>query len=157
MMNTWSRGRDEILGMPQRRELTQVIADAGMAERMLTTARQHLTSAELLAATDSYLAYAALHDAVRKAMAALLQTQGLRATTAGGHLAIQHATRAQLGASMGAILRPVDRIRTTRHESEYPTQSTWIDEDTVRDDIPAAQAIVEAAGKALPHLPPFVT
>lgn len=155
-MTSWARGREEIVGMLGRRELTQVVADAELAERMLSTARQHLLSADALAATDPYLAYAALHDAVRKSLAALLQMQGLRATTSGGHLAVQHATRAQFGASMGAILRPVDRIRTTRHESEYPTSFTWIDEDSVRDDLPAAAAVVESAEKALHHLSPFV-
>lgn len=38
-MTSWARGRDEIIGMLQRRELTQVIADAELAERMLSTAR----------------------------------------------------------------------------------------------------------------------
>jgi hypothetical protein len=155
-MASWTRGRDEIVGMLQRRELTQVVADTELAERMLSTARQHLFSAEALARTDPHLAYAALHDAVRKSLAALLQIQGLRATTTGGHLAVQHAARAQFGASMGAILRPVDRIRTTRHESEYPTTTTWIDEDSVQDDLPAATAVVDAADKALRHLSPFI-
>jgi hypothetical protein len=155
-MSGWTRGRVEILGMLERRELTQVVAEPELAERMLTTAQQHLVSAQLLAGSDPYLAYAALHDAVRKALAALLQVQGLRATTAGGHLAVQHAAKAQFGSSMGAILRPVDRIRTTRHECEYPGSTTWIDEDTVNDDLPAAQAVVEAAIKTLPHLTPFI-
>ncbi|GLW97552.1 hypothetical protein [Microtetraspora sp. NBRC 16547] len=155
-MTSWARGRDEIVGMLQRRELTQVVADPELAGRLISTARQHLVSAETLAGTDPYLAYAALHDAVRKALAALLQVQGLRATTTGGHLAVQHAARAQFGATMGSILRPVDRIRTTRHEGEYPTPTTWIDEDTVRDDLSAAAAIVDAADKVLPHLPVFI-
>lgn len=62
-----------------------------------------------------------------------------------------HAVQAQFGASMGAILRPVDRIRVTRHEAEYPGLSTYIDEDSVLDDLPKAEAIVEAVAKALPH------
>jgi hypothetical protein len=154
-VGSWERGREDILGMLQRRELTQVVADAELANRMLATARQHLRSVELLAADDPYLAYAALHDAVRKALAALLQTQGLRATTTGGHLAVQHAVKAQFGATMGAILRPVDRIRSARHDAEYPTEGTWFDEDTVLDDLPKARAVVEAAVKTLPLLSPF--
>jgi hypothetical protein len=82
--------------------------------------------------------------------------QGLRATTSGGHLAVIHAIHAQFGASMGAILRPVDRIRVTRHGAEYPGTATYIDEQAVLDDIPRADAIVEAAAKALPHLTPFI-
>jgi hypothetical protein len=151
----WARGREEIIGMIQRHELTQVVPDPELAGRLLATARQHLVSAELLAADDPYLAYSALHDAVRKALAALLQTQGLRASSTGGHLAVQDAARAQFGTSMGAILRPVNRIRTTRHESEYPGPSTWIDRETVLDDLPAARAVVQAATETLPHLTPF--
>jgi hypothetical protein len=83
-LGTWER-RDH--RHAQRRELTQVVVDAELAARMLSTARQHLVSAEALARTDPYLAYAALHDSVRKSLAALLQIQGLRATTTGGHLA----------------------------------------------------------------------
>jgi uncharacterized protein (UPF0332 family) len=154
-MSSWPRGREEVQGMIERRELTQVVADADLAERLLATARQHLDSAGVLAATDPYLAYTALYDAIRKALAALLQAQGLRATTTGGHLAVQQAARAQFGASMGAILRPVDRIRTTRHEAEYPSAGTYIDEDTVTDDLPEAEAVVEAVAKAMPHLSPF--
>lgn len=47
-------------------------------------------------------------------------------------------------------------IRTTRHSGEYPGPTTWIDQDTVSDDLPAAQAVVGAAAKTLPHLSPFV-
>jgi hypothetical protein len=104
----WARGREEILGMLERQELTHVIANAELADRLLATARQHLASARLLAASDPYLAYVAVYDAIRKALSALLQIQGLRPTTFGGHLAIMHAVQAQFGASMGAILRPVD-------------------------------------------------
>jgi hypothetical protein len=154
-MTRWSRGQAEIIGMIERRELTQVTADTDLADRLLATARQHIASAQLLAGTDPYLAYAALHDAIRKGLSALLQMQGLRATTSGGHLAVTQAVNAQFGASMGAILRPIDRIRVTRHEAEYPGPTTYLDEDTVRDDIPKAEAVIEAVTKALPHLPVF--
>ena len=148
-------GQAEIIGMIERREITQVTADADLADRLLATARQHVASAQLLAGSDPYLAYAALHDAIRKALSALLQVQGLRATTSGGHLAVTQAVNAQFGATMGAILRPVDRIRVRRHEAEYPGPTTYIDEDTVRDDVPKAEAVIEAVAKALPHLPVF--
>lgn len=47
------------------------------------------------------------------------------------------------------------RGRVTRHEAEYPGQATYIDQDTVLDDLPKAEAVVEAAAKALSHLSPF--
>jgi hypothetical protein len=109
-MSGRTRGHDEILEMIERGELAQVSANNELANRLLATARQHLASARLLAASDPYLAYAAVYDAIRKALSALLQVQGLRTTTSGGHLAVMHAVQAQFGPSMGAILRPVDRI-----------------------------------------------
>lgn len=142
--------------MLERGELTQVSADTELADRLLAAARQHVVSADLLADNDSYLAYSAIHDAIRKALSALLQVQGLRPTTSGGHLAVSQAIHAQFGASMGSILRPVDRIRITRHSAEYPGPATYIDPDTVRQDLPKAEVIIEAAAKALPHLPVFV-
>jgi len=156
-MSGWARGREEILGRLERQELTQMTANTELAKRLLATARQHLASVRLLAASDPYLAYVAVYDAIRKALSALLQIQGLRATASGGHLAVMHAVKAQFGASMGAILRPVDRIRVTRHEAEYPGQATYIDQDTVLDDLPKAEAVVEAVTKTLPHLSPFTT
>jgi hypothetical protein len=141
--------------MTERQELTQVTANRELADRLLATARQHLASARLLATSDPCLAYAAVYDAIRKALSALLQVQGLRATTSGGHLAVTHAVQAQFGPSMGALLRPVDRIRATRHDAEYPGQATYIDTDAVLDDLPKAEAIAEAAARAIPHLSVF--
>jgi len=143
--------------MIERRELDQVTANPELADRLLATARQHLASASLLAPSDPYLGYAALYDAIRKSLSALLQIQGLRATTSGGHVAVVQAVQAQFRASMGPILRPVDRIRVTRHEAEYPGQVTYIDEQSVLDDLPKAEAIVEAVAKALPHLTAFTS
>lgn len=108
-----------------------------------------------MADEDAELAYAAVHDAVRKALAAMLQAQGLRATTTGGHLAVQHAVKAQFAATMGTLLRPIDRIRVTRHSAEYPSSDTYIDADAVRADVPVAKAVVDAADSAINHLPVF--
>jgi hypothetical protein len=79
----WARGREEILGMLERGELSRVTANAGLADRLMATARQHVASVRLLADSDPYLAYVAVYDAIRKALSALLQIQGLRATTSG--------------------------------------------------------------------------
>jgi hypothetical protein len=152
---SWQRGHDEIVIMIDQNDLTQVVADLDLAERLLSAARRHVKSAETLCDSDPELAYAALYDAIRKALSAMLQAQGLRPTTTGGHLAVQHAIRAQFGASMGAILRPVDRIRATRHAIQYPDPETYIDADAVRADLPAAIELIDAAAKAVPHLPVF--
>jgi hypothetical protein len=36
---SWERGRDEILGMLERAELTRVVADFGLAERLIASAK----------------------------------------------------------------------------------------------------------------------
>lgn len=141
--------------MLERAELTRVVADLGLAKRLIVSATRHLSSAERLRDQDPELAYAAIHDAVRKAMAAMLQAQGLRPTATGGHVAVQHAVRAQFGSSMGKLLRPVDRIRITRHRVEYPDSETWVDADAVLADIPPARELVQAADKAIGHLTVF--
>jgi hypothetical protein len=152
---SWQRGRDDILTMLDQGELTQVVADLDLAERLLAAARRHVNSAETLCDSDPELAYAALYDAIRKALSAMLQAQGLRPTTDGGHLAVQRAAWAQFGVSMGALLRPVDRIRTTRHAIQYPDAESYIDADAVRADLPAAIELIDAATKAVPHLQVF--
>lgn len=153
---SWQRGRDEILTLLDRGKLTQVVADLDLAQRLLTAARRHVKSAETLRDDDPELAYAAVYDAIRKALSAMLQAQGLRPTTEGGHLAVQRAVRAQFGASMGALLRPVDRICTTRHAIQYPDSATYVDADDVRADLPAAAALIDAAAQAIPHLSVFI-
>jgi hypothetical protein len=64
--------------------------------------------------------YALAYDAARKALTAILENQGLRPTTRGGHLAVYEAVRAQLEAPMGRLLRTFNRMRTRRHDAEYP-------------------------------------
>jgi hypothetical protein len=41
--------------------------------------------------------YALAYDGARKALTAILENEGLRPTTRGGHLAVFEAVRAQLG------------------------------------------------------------
>jgi hypothetical protein len=49
---------------------------------------RHLTSAQEVCAHDPEGGYALLYDAARKALTAVLGNQGLRPTSAGGHLAV---------------------------------------------------------------------
>ena len=48
--------------MLERGELSQVTANAELADRLMATARQHLASVRLLADSDPYLAYVAVYD-----------------------------------------------------------------------------------------------
>ena len=83
----WDQGRADIERMLADRRLQRVPASREHAERMLAQARKHLTSAQEVCGDDPEGGYALLYDASRKALAAVLGNQGLRPTSAGGHLA----------------------------------------------------------------------
>ena len=67
-------------------------------------------------------AYQLAYDALRKSAASLLEAQGLRATSKGGHIAVQEAVTAQFGAAVRTF-RSFSRIRRTRNTFEYPSSS----------------------------------
>jgi len=72
---------------------------------------QHLASARMIASSgDLTCAYQLADDARRKSSAALLSAQGLRATSRGGHVAVQDAVNAQFGEAVTAF-RAFARVR----------------------------------------------
>lgn len=136
-------------------DLEQVTASPENAARLLAEAQRHLRSAELVAGADPAGGYDLLYAAARKSMAAVLAVQGLRATSKGGHIAVQEAVAAQLGRS-GAVVRPFGRLRRTRNDADYPRlDSPQLSEQDIAEDLPKARDIVTAMGQLLPHLQPW--
>jgi hypothetical protein len=152
---SWGQGREAILRLLDERSLEMVPADIELSMRIIDTAVTHVATARREAELDPVMAYTALYDASRKALTALLQTQGLRPTRTGGHLAVFEACRAQLDPPLGAIIRPLDRMRRTRHAAEYPDSSTMITTVDVLADLPKAEAIIDAAQRLVERLPVF--
>jgi len=121
---TWQPGRDKIADLLAAGELEQVAADRGIAQRLLEDADRHVaTAATARSAGDLSGAYQLAYDAFRKSAASLLAVQGLRATSRGGHIAIQDAVLAQFGPSVPAF-RSFSRIRRARNSFEYPSATT---------------------------------
>jgi HEPN domain len=118
---SWEQGRAVIEQLLDDRHLEQVPADPVLAKDILDQAKSHLIAAERVSSIDPYIAYSALYDAARKALTALLQAQGLRPTRGGGHVAVIDAARAQMVPPLAGILRPMHRMRRTRHDAEYPS------------------------------------
>ena len=87
MKRTSDQGRSVIEDLVHDNHLQVVPASREHAERLLRQARQHLASAEDICTDDPQGAYALIYDAARKALTALLENQGLRPTSAGGHIA----------------------------------------------------------------------
>ena len=83
----------------------------------------------------------------------MLENQGLRPTTRGGHLAVYDATRAQLDPPMGQALRPFDRMHRQRHDVECPpTDAPQLTADHVREDVTKAAAIVDLGERVLDQM-----
>jgi hypothetical protein len=143
---TWQPGRDRIAELLEAGELQQVTADTAMAQLLLDDAGRHLDSAAAASASgDLSGAYLLAYDALRKSAASLLAIQGLRATSRGGHIAIQEAVLAQFGPTV-RILRSFGRIRRARNSFEYPSTVTpGPSADDVTDAIKIAGQTREAA------------
>lgn len=152
----WNQGRAEIESMVVSGELERIRADRERALAMLDEASAHIRSAAVVVGIDPQGAYVLLYDASRKAMAAVLENQGLRATSRGGHLAVYRSVRAQLDPPMGATLRPFDRMRRRRNAVEYGADSQApVTCDEVLEDAVKSQAIVEAVRQVLDSMSPF--
>lgn len=98
----------------------------------IDAAEKHLKSALAIADSDPDGSYALLYDAARKSLAAVLQTQGLRATSRGGHYAIPEAIAAQFTKPPPSDdFRSFGRLRRTRNQIEYDDISSVTAEDAV--------------------------
>jgi hypothetical protein len=151
----WDQGRAVIDRMLADHQLQRVPPSREHADRLIAQAGQHLTSAGQVCDHDPAGGYALAYDAARKALTAMLENQGLRPTTRGGHLAAYEAVRAQLDPPMAKTLRPFDLMRRQRHDAEYPpTDAPEITAEDVREDIPKAAAIVSVCQRVLDQMSP---
>jgi HEPN domain-containing protein len=147
---SWETGSERIQELIDAGELGQVSPDNELAQRMLSDAGRHLATAAAAEATgDLSGAYQLAYDALRKSTASLLEAQGLRPTSRGGHIAVQDAAIAQFGSTIRA-LRSFSRLRRARNSFEYPSaESPGPSEDDVKDAIRVAREVNGAAGKIL--------
>lgn len=152
----WEQGRATIDTMLTRGELERVQPNEEHAAELLAQAAAHLEGAEILAHVDAVGSYQLLYDAARKALCAVLENQGLRVTSRGGHIAVYEAVSAQLDPPMGATLRPFERMRRRRNDAEYPRQDTprFSAEDVERER-PKVAEIFNLAKRVMGEMSPF--
>lgn len=155
---SWETGSERIQELLTAGELAEVPPDSGLARRMLEDAKRHLATAQTAERTEDLSgAFQLAYDALRKSAASLLEAQGLRATSRGGHIAVQDAVTAQFGSTIRA-LRSFGRLRRSRNSFEYPsTETPGPSEDDVKDAIRVAREVNTAANKILETgiLPPW--
>jgi hypothetical protein len=156
---TWNRGKARVEELLRDGELATVPPSETLARRLIDESVRHLASANAIADTDATGCYQLAYDAARKACSALLAEQGLRATTRGGHVAVQDTVREQFGGSRGMkAFDALSGMRRRRAASEYPdSTSPTISSDDANDAITASQAILDAAQQILDsnRLDPF--
>jgi hypothetical protein len=155
-MSRWNQGRETIDAHIARGAIEHVPASREAAEAELVRARTHLVSARRLLDSDPEGAYTLAYDGARRALAAVLQNQGLRVTSRGGHVTVYEAVLAQLEPPLGALLRPFNRMRARRNEvacrsSEAPSMTA----EDVTADLSKVEALIEVAEKAIPNMPRY--
>ncbi|RSM87003.1 hypothetical protein DMH04_12245 [Kibdelosporangium aridum] len=155
-MSRWNQGRETIDALIASGAIEHVPASLEAAEAELGRARTHIASARLLLDSDPEGAYTLAYDGARRALAAVLQNQGLRATSRGGHIAIYEAVLAQLDPPLGSILRPFNRMRVRRNEVAYrSSEAPSVTAADVSADVSKVEALIEVAEKAIPNMPRY--
>ncbi|MFY9890306.1 MAG: HEPN domain-containing protein [Streptosporangiaceae bacterium] len=148
-MSRWRVGEAQIERLLAGGELQAVTGAAADGEQWLSKAHRTLTTAEAAADNDPDSAFTLAYDAARFACTALLAQQGLRATTRGGHYAIEVAVRSQFDGTFDQF----GGLRRQRNEIEYPmivaAQLTSAD---ARSAAALATELIEAAEQLWQHL-----
>jgi hypothetical protein len=126
------------------KKIRAVGPDPETARAEIDVARRHIASAEKIMADDSTLAFTALYDAMRKAIAAHMRSRGYRVTRGpGAHAKTgEYALAALDQLNIGAHLDEFDALRDLRNQSEYEALS--VDVEEVREALEHVRAIVEA-------------
>jgi hypothetical protein len=145
----WHKGEEQVTRLLEQRHLQRVAADPETSTALLASAGRHVESARRTADADPEAAYALAYDASRKSATALLAYQGLRPTTAGGHIVVVDVIRAQFPGVPG--LTSLDRLRRRRNQAEYPDPKSYdpITATEANEAIKAAAECVSSAERLL--------
>jgi len=137
-------------------DLERVAPSIDHAAELIDQARQHLASVNRISGEDPTGAFQLMYDAARKSMCAILESQGLRPTGRGGHLAVIEAVSAQLDPPMGRVIRPFNRLRRRRNDAEYPQRSvSRPSSDEVVRDVTKVEEMLNLASPVINQMSPF--
>jgi hypothetical protein len=131
------------------KRIRTVPPDPETARVELEVARRHIASAEKVVGDDPTLAFTALYDAMRKAIAAHMRSRGYRVTRGpGAHAKTGEYARAALDhLGIASHLDEFDTLRDLRNQSEYEALS--VDPNEAREAFEHAVAIVDAVVRDL--------
>ena len=148
---SWERGRSTVERLLASGELQQVTPSPATADRLMADATAHVGLASKGITEDPSGALQLSYDAVRKAAAALLIMQGLRATIQGGHVAVIDAVRAQFNDRGGmAVFGRLHMLRRRRNRTEYPeAESPSVNPGDAQHALETAENVLNAARRLL--------
>src|SRR5512145_268644 len=112
------------------KKIRTVRPDPETAQVELDVARRHIASAAKIMGDDSTLAFTALYDAMRKAIAAHMRSRGYRVTRGpGAHAKTGDYAMAALDRlDIGSHLDEFDALRALRNQSEYEALHVDVEE-----------------------------
>ena len=134
------------------RDLSRINPSMAEAGTRINSARRHIQSARLIAETDTNLAIAACHDAIRKAVAGHMAANGLRVRRGeGAHsITLKYAEHQLADVISEEDLVDASNIRKDRNIAEYGDfPSIEFDAAHIRVAADVAERIVNAVANAL--------
>lgn len=148
-MGRWAHGQQAVERLLADRHLQQVVADGDTVAALLQAAARHVSTAATAVDDDPEGAYSLAYDAARKAATALLAHQGLRPTSAGGHIAVVETVRVQFPKVPGLV--SLDRLRRRRNQAEYPQPRSYdpIEPEEATDAVTVARDCLSSAQRLL--------
>jgi hypothetical protein len=156
VINRWEQGRAEVDALLNGGYLQKVKPDRKLAELYVEHAKLHLAASRQTLDIDPTGSFQLAYDACRKSLAAVLENQGLRATSKGGHRAVEDALRAQLVPPLGKQLNDFGWMRSLRNASEYPSfELPTADEDDALKAHPIAGEMIDLAERLLDQMPVY--
>lgn len=148
---TWERGLAAVERLISDGKLERVAPSGTVGSRLIMDAEAHVRLAGKGTGVDPAGALQLAYDSARKATAALLAVQGLRATAGGGHVAVIAAARSQFEDKGGStVFARINRLRRRRHASEYPApDSPGVTPADAEEAISLAKETIDFAKKLL--------
>lgn len=148
-MKRWRKGEAEVDALLRDGSLDRVPGTQADGSAWLERSRQILASAREIAGEDPESAYVLAYDAARHVCVSLLAQQGIRATSKGGHYALELTVRAQFGPTFRAF----GTLRRRRNELEYPSYpGASVELDELHEAFEICDRLEQAAGALLKEL-----
>lgn len=133
-------------------DVERVPANMGAAGERINDARRHVHSARRIAESDTTLAIAACHDAIRRALTGHMSAQGLRVRRGEGahRIALDYARHQLAGTVSESDLVEANEIRMDRALAEYGDfAARKLSAGHARDAADVAERMVNAIASAL--------